>query len=466
MHVKKFEARTMKEALEMVKVHLGPDAIILSAKDNNRTFGLVGEGSVEITAAVSSATLQKKQFVESRLKETERETFKKAPVKAQKEVIDKMVTSYIEKSQKAAAPAPSRPATSVRYIDIGEDGLAKNSYSGDAASSRNRQSAIRAQQVSPADFTMPEAQVRVPANREINALKAEIESLKSVITHFKEVPQTFAGSFAGAEFGLPYEMSFMFETLRNAGINDTVIGEILLEAKREIDPTKLKNRAILESWVARYILTNTPTAEGKPLKKFQVFVGLPGAGKTSSLVKLASHLLVNGGKRIALVSADTSKVGATEQLRIYAQILNVPFGIIKSAEDWMALDQNSHGIDHILVDFPGMGLRSNDELFALKQILPPQGIQASVHLVINALKRDSDITEMAKRYSTVGFDDAVFTGIDETNQQGQIFNFVHRFKKAIHSFGMGPRIPEDFEMATPERMLDLIFKITNEGKAA
>ncbi|WP_374021172.1 hypothetical protein [Bdellovibrio bacteriovorus] len=62
MQVKKFEARTMKEALEMVKTQLGPDAIILSARDNNKSFGLVGEGSVEITAAVSEETLQKKEI--------------------------------------------------------------------------------------------------------------------------------------------------------------------------------------------------------------------------------------------------------------------------------------------------------------------------------------------------------------------------------------------------------------------
>ncbi|HEY1079416.1 MAG TPA: flagellar biosynthesis protein FlhF, partial [Bdellovibrio sp.] len=68
MQVKKFEARTMKEALEMVKTQMGPDAIILSARDNNKSFGLVGEGSVEITAAVSDETLQKKKFAESRLR--------------------------------------------------------------------------------------------------------------------------------------------------------------------------------------------------------------------------------------------------------------------------------------------------------------------------------------------------------------------------------------------------------------
>ena len=75
MHVKKFEAKTMKEALEMVKVELGPEAIILNAKDNSKKHGLVGEGSVEITAAISELELRKKQLVESKYPEKKREIF-------------------------------------------------------------------------------------------------------------------------------------------------------------------------------------------------------------------------------------------------------------------------------------------------------------------------------------------------------------------------------------------------------
>ena len=90
MQVKKFEARTMKEALEMVKTQLGPDAIILSARDNNKSYGLVGEGSVEITAAVSEETLQKKKFAESKLREQDLQKFKQIPARQQKELIQKI----------------------------------------------------------------------------------------------------------------------------------------------------------------------------------------------------------------------------------------------------------------------------------------------------------------------------------------------------------------------------------------
>src|SRR6185312_12856760 len=90
MQVKKFEAKTMKEALELVKVHMGPEAIILSAKDTHRGFGLMGEKSVEVTAAVSEETLRKKKIAESKLREDLRTRFQQIPATKQREFINKV----------------------------------------------------------------------------------------------------------------------------------------------------------------------------------------------------------------------------------------------------------------------------------------------------------------------------------------------------------------------------------------
>src|SRR5690606_21435122 len=96
MQVKKFEAPTMKEALEMVKNHLGPGAIILNAKDNSRGFGLMGRNSIEITAAISETELRKKQWAESRLKEEQLALLRQKSMRIQKEFIEKSVRRYTD----------------------------------------------------------------------------------------------------------------------------------------------------------------------------------------------------------------------------------------------------------------------------------------------------------------------------------------------------------------------------------
>lgn len=432
MQVKKFEARTMKEALEMVKTQLGPDAIILSARDNNRSYGLVGEGSVEITAAVSEETLQKKKFAESRLREQDLERFQRSPARQQKELIHKMVEKHVQKSQ-----APN-PITQRRYIDI-EDETAE----------RVRNSTKQ--------------QVLAPVQnetREIQALKSEIANLRQVISQFQQMPQTFVGSHPGADFGINYDLSFVFEKLTMAGIAPEIVAEMLTQAQDTLPALKLKNRSLVEAWVARHLLDSTKISPNPTQSKIHCFVGPAGSGKTSALIKMASQMVVREGKKIALFTTDTFKVGAADQMKIYAQILNVPFSVIRTQADWANLIRYLANVDCVLVDYTGLSLKNNDEIQMLKRLLPPATLSPNIHLTLSTNVKDGDATELGRRYSILGYKDVIFTSLDESVQHGTIYNFMKRFGVPLHSFGIGPRVPEDFEFATKERLLDLILKIT------
>ncbi len=488
MQVKKFEARTMKEALEMVKSQLGPDAIILSARDNNKSYGLVGEGSVEITAAVSEETLQKKKFTESRLREQDREKFQRSSARSQKELIEKMVNRHVAKNQ----PIPA--ITQRRYIDIEDENNHLAAAAPMPASARNQQ-AVAAQNVSAEErirkatqralAAMGEDFVEKPLRKaavalardtqkaatstvkqtnvessEMLALRNEIASLKNVITQFQSVPQTFSVGHPGNDYGIPYDLSFMFEKLTNAGVADDVAAEMLDLAQNQIPAIKMKNRSLIEGWVARHILETTKISAQQTSGKIHCFVGPAGAGKTSSLIKMASQMVIRENKKIALISTDTYKVGAADQMRIYAQILNVPFSIIRNQNDWNNIMRYISNLDAVLVDFTGLSLKNSDEMNLLKNFLPPSSLPATTHLVLPATTKDQDATELGRRYSILGCKDVIFTGLDESAQHGTIYNFMRNFDMPLHSFGIGSRVPEDFEFATKERVLDLIFKIT------
>ena len=116
MQVRKFEAGSMQEALKLVKVELGPDAIILSAKDNSSGYGLLHQSSVEITAAIPERHLQKKKFFESRLREADKIRFKEAPAKLQKKLIENSVSKYV-----AAEGRSSTTSERPRYAMIADE---------------------------------------------------------------------------------------------------------------------------------------------------------------------------------------------------------------------------------------------------------------------------------------------------------------------------------------------------------
>jgi flagellar biosynthesis GTPase FlhF len=576
MRVKKFEAKSMKEALQMVKQELGPDAVILAARDNRRSFGLGGEASVEITAAVSEGTLQKKKFAESRLTEDKRAQFAQANARQQKQIIEKMIEKRTRRQEEEQAAQVRKPITKVSYIDIPDDveesprrttafanaagrnvdellqdfdqdlmapasadraltrirNAAREAWKNNpfmdeapkpAASSRisqARASQTRASAGTPARAaanpvagysraTTAQAVANAAAQKiqgasasqgamssarssgglelvhetdfereenfrhvqlatapavshvqpsEVAKLQGEIKRLEQMLEGFQKVPQTFATLHPGAEYGIGYDFSFIYQKLAEAGVGTDQIVEILKQAEKDIDPMQAKKRPIVDAWVARWFLNNVKTQQTQG--RLHLFVGGNGSGKTTSLVKMAAQLVVKEKKKVAILSTDSSKVGAVDQMKIYCQILNVPFAVVRNKQDWEWVFSQLRNVDHILVDFPGTQLREIDEIHHLKSLLPPEGYAPITHLCISATSKDGDADELARRYKMAEPNDIIFTNLDQSVQHGIIYNLQRRTGLPLHSFGIGNRIPEDIEPASKERVLDLIFKLT------
>lgn len=466
MQVKKFEARSMKEALEMIKTQLGPDAIILSAKEITKGFGLGGEKSIEVTAAYSETTLRKKQFVESKLPTHQKEKFQRIPAKDQKEVMRKMIENQVARmnsaqtagpngaaSRAAGGGAPKIPAaagpyklTEKRYIDIDND------QHGGADAGHH-----------PADRAVTQVAQKAWNDMEVTSLKREIETLKQVMTQFKSMPQNFVQAHPGADYGVHYQMSGHFQKLTECGLLPEIAGDVVTQCQKQLTAGQQASKGMVESWMAKYILDTTPVCTESE-EQFHLFVGPSGSGKTSSLIKLASDMILNRRKRVAIISTDSSKVGAAEQMKIFAQILNVPFLSIRSQQDWSHVIPHLDQLDHVLVDFAGLNLRNQEEVSYMQRMSPPVYRSMRTHLVLSSSSKDTDLLERAKRYETLGYQDVIFTGLDEASQHGNIYNFIRKVNTEIFAFGIGSKVPEDFEYATPERVVDLLLKITQNRK--
>jgi flagellar biosynthesis protein FlhF len=528
MRVKKFEAKSMKDALRMVKAELGPEAVILGARENKRSFGIAGETSFEVTAAVSESTLQRKRFVESRLKEDDKEKFRTADARSQRRMIEKMVDKRTQSQAVAARQATEaadwrpRPITKISYIDIQDEAPVQSpnnpremakvyapragvrtpaQSSGVQASAVARPAAkaprpsanvggIEANRSGMADVRgkirslareafeagglIESAPPKAPATtasvvnsagtngaQEILSLKSEIHRLQSLLEGFQKVPQTFQGAgHPGAEFGLGYDFSRCYQKLVEAGVAGDLAAEILTRASQEIDSFNAKKPAIVEAWVAKWLLHNISVCTRPLAGRVHVFVGPMGGGKTSQLVKTAAQLVIREKKKVAIVTTDTSKVGAVDQLKIYCQILNVPFAIIRDRSEWQWLESQLGSIDHVLVDSPGLGLRDMDEIQKIRSLMPSAD-GAAIHLCLSSSMKESDALEVVRRFRVVQPTDLVFTALDLSVHHGVIATVQLRSGLPIHSFGIGSRVPEDFEVATKERVLDLLFKLSS-----
>src|SRR5690606_7458328 len=171
-------------------------------------------------------------------------------------------------------------------------------------------------------------------SEEVISLRKEILQLQKLISGFQQMPQNFVTRHPGAEHGISYEMSEAYQKLVRSGVSVEHAVEILKIGQSVIPFEKAKKPAIVDAWVARYLLDQIQVADLRQTRRIHAFVGPSGQGKTSSLIKYASQLAICDKRRIAIVTSDSFKLGASEQLRIYSQILNVPFGILRKPEDW------------------------------------------------------------------------------------------------------------------------------------
>lgn len=456
MQVKKFEAGSMKEALSMIKKELGPEAIILSARDNSHGFGLKSSTSVEVTAAISQKMLQKKALAERKMRAQDLERFQSTPASQQKKFINQIYNRTVSDHQR-----PQISSTARKYIEIFDE------PKGETLENEQPQMAVAKPPVlNPVKevSAQPPAPVLVPQvkenKQEVEELKKEIHRLQKVISDFQSVPQNFISVHPGAEKGVPYEFSFIYEKMRRVGVAEDTTLQLIDEARKTLPESEQRKKHLVDAWMAQKILKTTRVSNNPLEGKIHIFTGPSGQGKTSSLVKLASQMVVNHSKKIALVTGDTFKVGAADQLKIFAQILNVPFAVIRNQKDWQHVLQELADYDHILMDFPNVPLRDIEDIDQVKKLLPPEGVKTRTHLVLSATSKNSDVEETARRYRFFKFNDVIFTRLDEAVHHGLIYNFQKKFETPIHSFGVGSKIPEDFEIATRERVLDLLFKLT------
>jgi flagellar biosynthesis protein FlhF len=347
----------------------------------------------------------------------------------------------------------------MRYIDIDDDEMRVETPQTRSQRNARLAQAAAAAKAAPTPAVQPTASAPTQAT-DVQNLESQVRELMAIVERFQKIPQVTLSTHAGAEHGLSLELSPTYQKLTAQGVNGNLAASILRKAEREIEPESLKRSALVDAWVVRHLLNTVEVSANPTGGRYHAFIGTAGQGKTSTLIKMASHLLLKQKRRIAIICLDTVKLGAPDQLRLFAQILNVPFAIVRNPDEWAVAEQRLVDVQNILVDAPGFSLHSSEEVDWLKRMLPPAEFGRTLHFVQSILGRDEESQELANRYQAIGFNDIIFTRLDEASRFGTIINFQERFKTPLHSFATGSRIPEDLELASKERVVDLLFKLS------
>ncbi len=185
--------------------------------------------------------------------------------------------------------------------------------------------------------------------------------------------------------------------------------------------------------------------------KYIFFIGPTGVGKTTTIAKIASMLKMNEKKKVALMTADTYRIAAVEQLTTYANILDIPLRVIYSAEEVAEAREKIKDCDVVLVDTAGRSHKSREQRDDLAQLLDtiPKD-EREVYLVLSATTKYRDLLRITDIYSQVTDYSLVFTKLDETGSIGNILNLHMKTGAPLSYATFGQNVPDDISVIDPQ----------------
>lgn len=198
-------------------------------------------------------------------------------------------------------------------------------------------------------------------------------------------------------------------------------------------------------------------AENKP--KIIFFIGPTGVGKTTTIAKIASKSCVEEKKKIALLTTDTFRIAAAEQLRTYANILEIPFRIIYSPEEINQAASEFSEFDYIFVDTAGHSHQNIEQKDAIISILNSvkEETEKEVYLVLSATTKYRDLVSIAESYNGITNFKLIFTKLDETRAYGNLFNLRLHTMAPLSYITYGQNVPDDIEAFNPQTTVKKIL---------
>lgn len=253
-------------------------------------------------------------------------------------------------------------------------------------------------------------------------------------------------------------------TLQNAMQSQEVTEKIIQDMIAKLNGTEIlapRNSVKAANALEKYIRKAIRVANGITLysskPKVVALIGPTGVGKTTTLAKIAAKFVLEQGARVALITADTYRISAVEQLKTYSDILGLPLEIVYNPEALRKAIEKHKDKQLILIDTAG---RSQYNEYQMKELSGLLSIDADIekHLVMSATTKTSDGVELLENFSICQPDRVIFTKVDETGTHGIILNILHRRKVALSYITNGQSVPDDIEPASVERLAELLLR--------
>jgi flagellar biosynthesis protein FlhF len=451
MQIRKFQAKDMRTALSEIKAALGPDAVILATK-NITTGGLFSKGfkGVEVTAAIDDPdehltrnpppASNHQNFVPSKM----------AQPFEQQEIYDQIAQNYEEGSgdyrHNGQDYSDSPPPMGYDNGQIRED---------IAAAIQPIQDEIR-QICHEFRQTLFKKELAKPFPSEFETFFAQIGDFATTFNEARSSLQYLMGLVqANQHSDRPPELSHFLHRFSQSGMDGLLIENILLRLEDGMgEHETLQTLTSKVNGIIRGMIKVETPLWASPKHRAVAFVGPTGVGKTTTIAKIAGRAKVFQHKNVGLITIDTYRVGAIEQLKAYAELMAIPLHVVESDSELKEQLEKLAQKDLILIDTAGQSPWDGRALDVLKNILMPNDVD--VQLCLSATTNTKDLMEIIPQYAPFKFSSITFTKLDESRNFGALLSVMTRSKQPVSHLCTGQKVPEDIEPAKVDRLAQLM----------
>ena len=415
MIIKKYVGRTESEATEEAKRELGPNIVVMTVKPVKKSgfFALFQPQKIEVTVGLEE--------------ETERPQRTLTPQREIKPVARK-TTATDDLAQRDTILASSN-MTTAKKPDIKDENSAIEEKLDNLSNLLEK------------NFLKSE--------------KAESESKNSPLD--KSEPPVKSSKNENISDETMSFIKLLYNTLIENEVDEIYVNQLTDEVEKVSKPGMPFDYAlsnVYQKMVLKF-------GKSEPIKMdhdgpiAEIFIGPTGVGKTTTIAKLASELSVTQHKKVALLTVDTYRIAAAEQLRTYASILEIPFRVIYSVEEMKQAAEDFKDYDYLMVDTAGHSLH-NDELKqsveSFIRVLEEE-MDCENYLVLSATTKYRDLIEIADAYSEMVAYKLIFTKMDETGAKGNLYNVRMHTGAPIAYITNGQNVPDDIAVFDAQRIV-------------
>ncbi len=291
--------------------------------------------------------------------------------------------------------------------------------------------------------------------RDLKTLNDKLSNLQEVLWDDKKEKR--------ANLIIPPEFAGIYNASKKSGMSQMHLDDIM-KSTLEHMPAYMKNapetieryfQVLLKKMVGVRIEREIP----KGNKKIVMLVGPTGVGKTTTLAKLAARFsFIEHRYKVGIITLDTYRIGALEQLFQYAKMMKLPFEDVVDTQDFQkALDTLSY-CDLILIDTVGASQFDREKLLKISKFLDASDRTIDVNLVVSASTKLEDLRDIHANFSFLELDTMIVTKFDETKGFGNIFSLTSETSLPLSYFSLGQEVPDDIMPASSDFLVDCIFK--------